>query len=803
MRKLLIPLLLILSFNLSALLEVSVYGGFTPYIEIQAAINAAAVNDTVLVYPGIYYENLDFSYKSNVNLISLEAIRHDSIYISQTIINGSHEESTVILLNGADSNFLIRGFTITGGTGLKDANSPPTHGGGIVANLGHLSLINSVVEYNCADKGGGISVAKTGSLTLSGTIIRNNVAYYGGGGMYLYSSPTLQPEMVFDSVNRSSIYDNYSRWGTDIYWLNHHLENCELYLDKFTVANPDKYYIGNMSNYAAFYTSPEHSPFGLIDIQQGVHQQVDADLYVANEGDDTNSGLSPEEPLRTTYRAFQILNCGQENPRTVHIAAGEYQSVVHGFTDVPIGVKSYTTLTGVSPEETKIMIEGKMNYGEVGLINCVTLPSQDVIIKNLTLTNTHGSVISTLMVSNLILENIIIEDCYGVFDPVLSIKSNLQDKIVKLKDVTIRNNTTDGWHPTTGSIGASEVLFDNVKISDNDNIFEYEGVIAILEIVVTEKLVVTNSQFTNNTSRTVSSGGSQFRFMGFGDEENPEVIFDNFLFTNNYSRGQAGRNFTIHGESIIINNSTFANNTSSDYYTVNIGAYSYSKVYNTIIADNSHIWALRYYNQTEVDNCLFSNLNAVFWSNGDILAEIGENNLYDADPLFTGNYPENPAYYMLANDEINGCSPAIDAGSEDFSFFPEWYESLTVDLAGQPRIYGDRVDIGCYEYQGPTGNNDSEAIMNQLSAINYPNPFNPETTIEFNNPKQGEVTVDIYNLKGQLVKKLLQANLEDGSHKTVWNGTDNQNKPVSSGVYFYRINSADKLAITKKIILLK
>ena len=100
---------------------------------------------------------------------------------------------------------------------------------------------------------------------------------------------------------------------------------------------------------------------------------------------------------------------------------------------------------------------------------------------------------------------------------------------------------------------------------------------------------------------------------------------------------------------------------------------------------------------------------------------------------------------------------------------------------------------------------DSDSLVetNSIITSNYPNPFNPETTIEFNNPVQGEVNVNIYNLKGQLVKKLLQDNLSQGVHKVVWNGTDSNEKQVSSGVYFYKINSANKESITKKIILMK
>ena len=92
---------------------------------------------------------------------------------------------------------------------------------------------------------------------------------------------------------------------------------------------------------------------------------------------------------------------------------------------------------------------------------------------------------------------------------------------------------------------------------------------------------------------------------------------------------------------------------------------------------------------------------------------------------------------------------------------------------------------------------------NNIVTINYPNPFNPETTIEFNNPVQGQVDINIYNLKGQLVKNLLQDNLNQGVHKVIWHGRDSNDKQVASGVYFYKISSGNKQSVTKKIILMK
>ncbi len=85
---------------------------------------------------------------------------------------------------------------------------------------------------------------------------------------------------------------------------------------------------------------------------------------------------------------------------------------------------------------------------------------------------------------------------------------------------------------------------------------------------------------------------------------------------------------------------------------------------------------------------------------------------------------------------------------------------------------------------------------------NYPNPFNPETTISFSVKDKGLVKIDIYNVKGQLVKTLVNGNMNAGKHNIVWNGRDNAGNAVSSGVYFFKM-SAGKYSSTKKMIMMK
>ena len=99
--------------------------------------------------------------------------------------------------------------------------------------------------------------------------------------------------------------------------------------------------------------------------------------------------------------------------------------------------------------------------------------------------------------------------------------------------------------------------------------------------------------------------------------------------------------------------------------------------------------------------------------------------------------------------------------------------------------------------------NYNEEIAPVVSNVNnYPNPFNPQTTINFNMSKAGKANVTVYNIKGQLVKTILNDNVKAGTQTVVWNGTDSQNKSVASGVYFFRVKT-DNQTINKKMVLQK
>ena len=85
---------------------------------------------------------------------------------------------------------------------------------------------------------------------------------------------------------------------------------------------------------------------------------------------------------------------------------------------------------------------------------------------------------------------------------------------------------------------------------------------------------------------------------------------------------------------------------------------------------------------------------------------------------------------------------------------------------------------------------------------NYPNPFNPETNISYDLPKDGLVSVNVYDMKGTLVKTLVNDVQSSGYRTLKWNGTNDKGQKVSAGLYLYRIE-AEGFTDTKKMALIK
>ena len=163
-----------------------------------------------------------------------------------------------------------------------------------------------------------------------------------------------------------------------------------------------------------------------------------------------------------------------------------------------------------------------------------------------------------------------------------------------------------------------------------------------------------------------------------------------------------------------------------------------------------------------------------------------------------------------------GTQPAdftIISGTEPVTATAEWtnYSYHLAGYIGNP-IY---IGIQCVSNNAlmlmvddvrVTGGTDADdpvvPVLTTALHPNYPNPFNPETTISYSLEHSGNVRLEVYNVKGQLIRTLVNENKPAGNHKVIWNGVDNSNRPVASGIYYYRL-TAGKYSGSRRMILMK
>jgi len=103
----------------------------------------------------------------------------------------------------------------------------------------------------------------------------------------------------------------------------------------------------------------------------------------------------------------------------------------------------------------------------------------------------------------------------------------------------------------------------------------------------------------------------------------------------------------------------------------------------------------------------------------------------------------------------------------------------------------------------PSGDEDPEIIIPAASFLgaNYPNPFNPTTTIGFGLNESGNVKISVFNSRGQLVRTLVNGTMQAGMHNVVWNGMDDSNRPLGSGIYFIKMQTRNLEQTTRAIMV--
>jgi len=173
-------------------------------------------------------------------------------------------------------------------------------------------------------------------------------------------------------------------------------------------------------------------------------------------------------------------------------------------------------------------------------------------------------------------------------------------------------------------------------------------------------------------------------------------------------------------------------------------------------------------------------------------------NFATKDSAYTLN--GNPAYLAFVdkdNDYLVG--QPIPSGTVNLRGIMSQYDNSSPYTSGYqllPRYVSDlNVVVAVNE---PV----SHLPKNFSIAQNFPNPFNPSTTIEYTVPKQSDISIKIYNLLGQEIRTLVNGSKAQGRYSVTWDGKDNAGRAVSTGIYFYRLN-APNFVETRKMVMIK
>jgi hypothetical protein len=806
MRIYVLLLLLLLPGWITGTTHIVKLDGSGDYTSIQAAINVSVPGDTVLAYPGRYYENLIIQ-SNGITLHSLEAVNGYPAYIDSTIVD-ANMISTALTIGLNVQNIAVRGFSFTNGKGT-----------GVAIGQSSVVLTNCKI-FGCIGRNGGGLVIAGSPVTLSGVEIYSNYAVYLGGGLYASAATNFQNNIIFDPIHLCSIYNNRSGAGQDIYIQNAE-SNLNVYLDTFSVAVPTTYY--------AIYLSEGLTEYQLsIDILNANHQEIDSDFYVSPDGDDANDGLSPATALRTIHEGIYRIAADSLDQKTVHLLPGTYSRTANNQI-FPIALKSWTIVKGSGINNTSVTGElnplisvGANPHNDVFMSSYQRSVSlSDISISTMNSANdtaVFGNSFGSMNLSQIHISNVNTDDLSAIWLYLSSAYESAWDS------VTIENIIT----PDMGLVdigGSMKGKISNCKFRNATSTYTSASVWAypLVSFRGDQYLIFENCEFSNlnmldDDSHAIQVGGVQL------PQQHNNFTFNNCLFDNISSQGGIMVAASSNYPNISLTNCTFADN-ESDSYTIEVNGNV--KITNCVF-DNETPYQIKINPMTglgetttlNIDySCIKDGMAGIQQAAGNTINYATTNT--DNEPLFRGgNDPADPLNYSLS-----ALSPCINTGSPDITEL----NLPPYDLAGNWRVWEDRIDIGCYEYGSePYVDIDDPELPSPPDEFHvsvYPNPLlntskSAGVFIEFTLPKKPALQpkIGIYNIRGQKVKTLPLSDSYNGLvrkaglsgdvkqngefYSTVWNGRDDNNKILASGTYIVRV-SADNLTSTSKLTLLK
>jgi hypothetical protein len=751
-------------------------GNFTT---IQAGINAASNGDTVLVWPGTYFENIDYHSK-NITVASLYFTTGNLNYINTTIIDGASNGSCVYISHIIGDDATLCGFKIQHGSG----NSSLIYsGGGILIVTSTIAISHCIIQDNHCLFGGGI-LCYFSNVHLIGTVVKNNSALIEAGGIIISN----ECDFIFDTIQKNSVYLNYSPVGCDI-TKTISLEEQHIVLDTASVLSPDQFF---------FYSHDiDGNPLNNLtwEIDHGKIEQVNADLYVSINGSNENSGLTPLDPLKTVAFAMSKIVSDSINPKTIYLGSGTYS---HATGQIfPVYQRNYTSLVGSGVENTIIdaeltyplynsesrmksysikeisFINGNDNnydsyglYGGFEIVHC-----DNVYFQNISISGTTGYLSSALTsrASEINIYGLSVYDNSGGFPVVLSNTSDI------FREIHIVNSFISNNGPGGDNWGGGLLIGGSYSNPDNNS----------------TKLV--NVQINENI-KTFDQGAGNFGTSGLNCADYAKVDVINTSIANNIVTNPVpgGQVYATEGAEINFYNSIVYG---TENYEIFLGEGTSTSDIATVNISSTDVKG----GEENIQN--WNNIHILNWLDGNI----------DEDPLWEGGEPFNYAL-QPGSPCINAGVPMYEAGM-DYPYIKEENgkyvlymldgDTVTLpstDLAGNPRISGGRIDMGAYEWQDTlTGSSKEKGKSEKLKVKVYPNPFTSNTFISFTTSKDHQINLEVVNLQGEIVRRITSARYPAGEYRLVWNGQDDSGFEVKPGYYFICLYSDGRLDSTVSV----
>lgn len=694
-------------------------------------------------------------------------------------------------------------LTMTG-TMIKN-NKVTEKGGGLYVFQGTPFLIGSRIEGNQAAEGGGIYFDRCADQApyLSGTTLAANRAFYGGG---IGFNDDAHLKLSWDAVDRCNIYMNAAaNQGQDLFARNAGTEVYSIVVDTFTVACPCTYFACSLCNFD-------------FDILHGFGQPGNVDMYVSPEGDDQNSGLTPDDPMKTINLACYRMCLDTLPPHTIHLSPGVYAASSNG-QQFPVDLWGLLEIKGQGAGVTILDGENTCRLFEK------SDPGKDVL-SQLTLFRGNagterGGAFYGESGGSVEFEDVVIDSCTAKYGGGLYAKLDtlrmsgvaltrnrahydggatyVQNAFQELSGVTFSENkaTRGGAMHVTVLSGVWEDVGFTGNIASNGG-----------ALCVTGKYIVNNRDVVFNRNSAGINGGAiyanvingplknlyfienQAKYGGAIKIMDSDAVLYNLCFDGNQADREGGAIYSVRSE-ITADHLTLANN------------------------DNTSGSSILYFSGKAVTLPSRIDLkNIIYWGNSDKKIKVNsvsmtinncdiEGGLTAIDHKYSnvlwqhGNFSLDPKFERKGDHplQLSSSSPCIDAAMAPIPAQKQY----PFDLLGNERcIDGDgdgiaKEDMGAYEFEGLRTRAEEIRISGSVFRA-YPDPVLHTATLELTLETESPVMIQIFDAKGMCISTIIETRLPEGTHRIEWDASE-----LNPGMYFIRMSDGNHLKTIKCI----